>query len=89
MGPTNTKAGFICVGKSQRKNNFFKVRESSGNFGKYRGIFEICKNVMDLSGNIPKGIQVTEPTRSFSPSPTLRYVSGYRLRKNCILLTAV
>ena len=38
-------------GKSQGKNKFFKVRELSGNFGKCQGIFEICKNVMDLSGN--------------------------------------
>ena len=47
----NNVQGSYVSGKSQGKNNIFKVRELSGNFGKCQGIFEICKKVMDLSGN--------------------------------------
>ena len=46
-----TLAGFIRVREKSGKNDFFKVRELSGNSGKCQGILEIFKNVMDLSGN--------------------------------------
>ena len=47
----NLHKSTVRVHTCQGKNNFFKVRELSGNLGKCQGIFEICIKVMDLSGN--------------------------------------